>query len=206
MVLLFSSFYKRHAMQLRFGMMSSVISLAGAFSGFLAFAIQHLDDKHGIAGWRWIFIIVRVRFIWCILHIIDTFTQEGVATIACGLLAWYLIPTSPRAIKVLTEDEREAYCRDLADDWSGDADIDGSFKEEFSWNEVASAFIDAPHVLMLLVPSFLVGLLVSYDLSPHSLAQIIMSMYRVFDSFMVLLTCIDSRLLPNWVHGLIVMP
>ena len=74
MVLLFSSFYKRHAMQLRFAMMSSVISLAGAFSGFLAFAVQHLDGKHGIAGWRWIFIVVRVRFIFHILHIIDTST------------------------------------------------------------------------------------------------------------------------------------
>jgi len=57
-----------------------------------------------------------------ILHIIDTFTQEGVVTIAFGLLAWHFVPTSPRAIKILTEEEREAYCRDLADDWSGDAD------------------------------------------------------------------------------------
>ena len=46
---------------------------------------------------------------------------------------------------------------------------------------------------MLLVPLFLAGLLVGYDLSLHSLAQIFMSTYRVIDSFMVLLTCIDSR-------------
>jgi len=96
-----------------------------------------------------------------ILHIIDTFTQEGVVTIAFGLLAWYFVPISPRTIKLLTEDEREAYCRDLADDWSGDADTDGKYKEEFSWNEVTSAFTDAPHVLMLLVPLFFTGLMVS---------------------------------------------
>jgi hypothetical protein len=46
-------------MQLRFAMMFSVTSLAGAFSGLLAFGIQHLNGKHGIAGWQWIFIVVR---------------------------------------------------------------------------------------------------------------------------------------------------
>jgi len=139
-------------------MLFSVISLAGAFSGLLAFAIGHLDGKHGLAGWQWIFIIVCVPFIRRILYIIDTFTQEGVVTIAFGLLAWHFVPTSPRAIRILTEEEREAYCRDLADDWSGDADTDGKYKEEFSWNEVTSAFTDAPHVLMLSVPAFFTGL------------------------------------------------
>ena len=141
-------------------MMFSVTSLAGAFSGLMAFGIQHLDGKHGIAGWQWIFIVVRVPFIHRILRIIDT-TQEGVFTVAFGLLAWYFVPTSPRTIKILNEEEREVYCRDLADDWSGDADADGKYKEEFSWNEVASAFTDAPHVLIFSVPAFFTGLTVS---------------------------------------------
>lgn len=46
-------------MQLRFAMMFSVTSLAGAFSGLLAFGIRNLNGVHGIAGWRWIFILVR---------------------------------------------------------------------------------------------------------------------------------------------------
>jgi hypothetical protein len=58
-VLLLSAFYKRHAMQVRFAMLFSVTSLAGAFSGLLAFGIQNLNGKHGIAGWQWIFIVVR---------------------------------------------------------------------------------------------------------------------------------------------------
>jgi hypothetical protein len=57
-VLLLSNFYKRHAMQLRFAMMFT--SLAGAFSGLLAYGIKNLNGKHGIAGWQWIFIVVRV--------------------------------------------------------------------------------------------------------------------------------------------------
>lgn len=46
-------------MQLRFAMMFSVTSLAGALSGLLAYGIRNLDGKHGIAGWQWIFIVVR---------------------------------------------------------------------------------------------------------------------------------------------------
>jgi hypothetical protein len=57
--LLLSTFYKRHALQLRFAMMFSVTSLAGAFSGLLAYGVENLNGKHGIAGWRWIFIVVR---------------------------------------------------------------------------------------------------------------------------------------------------
>ena len=56
--LLFSNFYKRHAMHFRFAMMSSLSSLAGAFSGLIAYGIQNLNGKYGIAGWQWIFIVV----------------------------------------------------------------------------------------------------------------------------------------------------
>lgn len=45
-------------MQFRFTMLFSVTSLAGAFSGLLAFGIVNLNNKFGIAGWRWIFILV----------------------------------------------------------------------------------------------------------------------------------------------------
>ncbi|KAI9457829.1 MFS general substrate transporter [Lactarius psammicola] len=138
-VLLLSSFYKRHAMQLRFAMMSSVSSLAGAFSGLLAYGIRNLDGKHGISGWRWIFIV------------------EGGFTVAFGLATLFFVPASPESIKVLTEEEREAYCHDLAEDWSGDADTDSTYKEVFSWSEVASAFTDAPHVLVLFFPFFFLG-------------------------------------------------
>lgn len=31
----------------------AAVSLAGAFSGILAFAIQKMDGIAGLAGWRW---------------------------------------------------------------------------------------------------------------------------------------------------------
>lgn len=57
-VLYMSSFYKRHALQLRFAMMFSATSLAGAFSGLLAAAIEKMDGIRGLPGWAWIFILV----------------------------------------------------------------------------------------------------------------------------------------------------
>lgn len=81
---------------------------------------------------------------------------------AFGLLTLFFVPASPRDIRILTEEEREAYCRDLANDWSGDADTDGKYEEVFSWSEVASAFIDAPHVLILALPLFFSGVTVRW--------------------------------------------
>jgi hypothetical protein len=65
-------------------------------------------------------------------------------------------------MKFLTEEEREVYCRELAEDWSGDADADGAYKEVFSWNEVASVFTDAPHILLFAILFFFNGVTVSW--------------------------------------------
>ena len=46
-------------MQLRFALMFSVTSLAGAFSGLLAAAIQNMDGLRGLPGWAWIFVLAR---------------------------------------------------------------------------------------------------------------------------------------------------
>ncbi|KAI0057283.1 MFS general substrate transporter [Artomyces pyxidatus] len=136
-VLYLSSFYKRHNMQFRFAMMFSTTSLAGAFSGLLAAAIQNLHGKRGLSGWAWIFVL------------------EGVFTTLFGIITLFFIPATPRDIGWLTEHEKESYTRDLTADWSGDADEEG--QEVFSWSEVASVFINAPQTLILCLPLFFSG-------------------------------------------------
>jgi hypothetical protein len=48
--------YCREEIQLRQTLFFSAASIAGAFSGLLAFAIAHMDGVGGLEGWRWIFI------------------------------------------------------------------------------------------------------------------------------------------------------
>ncbi|KAI0084412.1 MFS general substrate transporter [Irpex rosettiformis] len=141
-VLYLSTFYKRHDMQLRFAMMFSTTSLAGAFSGLLAAAIQNMHGLRGLAGWAWIFIL------------------EGVFTALFGLVTFLIgVPKSPAEMseRILTVEERTAYCAALADDWSGDADADGKEPEVFMWSEVWSVFTNAGHVLLLCLPLFFSG-------------------------------------------------
>jgi MFS family permease len=135
-----SSFYKRHNLQLRISLMFSSASLAGAFSGLLAAAIQQLHAR-GIPGWGWIFIL------------------EGVFTSLFGIFSFFVLPRTPESTLFLKEDEKIAYRESLKADWSGD--MDG---EMFKWSEVFKAF-RAPHVLLICIPLFFNGATVSFLLS-----------------------------------------
>ena len=114
-----------------------------------------------LAGNGSLFWLVVRFFIYYLLRILNRLTQEGAFTSAFGLATIFFVPASPRTIRFLTEEEREAYCQDLADNWSGDADTDGKYDEVFSWSEVASVFTDAPHVLIMAFPFFFVGVTVT---------------------------------------------
>lgn len=119
-------------------------------------------------------------------------TQEGSFTVAFGLATLFFVPDSPRNIRFLTEDERETYCRELTYDWSGDADADGTYQEVFSWSEVASAFTNAPHVLMLFIPLFFNGTTVGCD----SIVPSHTSSDESYVRLMVLRTCIHYLFSP----------
>lgn len=129
----------------------------------------------------------------------DHVTQEGTFTAAFGLATLFFVPASPKTIKLLTEEERETYCRDLADDWSGDADTDGTYEEVFSWSEVASAFTDAPYVLMFFFPFFLDGTIVSCCSIVPSLVTTI---DQSFARYMVSPICIHSVVISIFAHTL----
>jgi hypothetical protein len=45
--------YKRHEAQYRTALFFSAATVAGAFSGILAYAIEKMDGIAGVPGWSW---------------------------------------------------------------------------------------------------------------------------------------------------------
>lgn len=52
--------YCRHEIQFRQALFFSAASVAGAFSGLLAFGISKMDGVGNLEGWRWIFICMSL--------------------------------------------------------------------------------------------------------------------------------------------------
>ncbi|KAI1495998.1 major facilitator superfamily domain-containing protein [Biscogniauxia marginata] len=89
-LLLLSSWYKKSEQSKRFAVYISAAILSGAFGGLIAGAITSgLDGVHGMAGWRWLFIV------------------EGAATTGWSIIAGFILPDFPANTKRLTKRERE---------------------------------------------------------------------------------------------------
>ncbi|KAE8149947.1 major facilitator superfamily domain-containing protein [Aspergillus avenaceus] len=81
--------YPRHRAQFRQALFFSAASVAGAFSGLLAYGIAKMDGVGGYAGWRWIFIL------------------EGLLTVLVAFVAPFAIQDFPETATFLTEEERK---------------------------------------------------------------------------------------------------
>ncbi|KAF9233971.1 major facilitator superfamily domain-containing protein [Melanogaster broomeanus] len=99
--------YPKYKYQYRIAMFSGAASMAGAFSGLLAFAIGSMNGVGGLEAWSWIFII------------------NGLATIVVGLSAAFIMADYPDTAKFLTTAERsfviEKRKGDSGHDEEGDA-------------------------------------------------------------------------------------
>ncbi|KAF9255210.1 MFS general substrate transporter, partial [Marasmius fiardii PR-910] len=80
--------YPRHMLQFRIGLFFGSASLAGAFSGLLAFGISFMSGTQGLLGWSWIFIL------------------EGIATVVVGIAAFLVLVDFPETARFLTPEER----------------------------------------------------------------------------------------------------
>ncbi|KAK5112805.1 hypothetical protein LTR85_011139 [Meristemomyces frigidus] len=98
-LLILSSWYKKHEQSKRFAVYISAAVLSGAFGGILAGAItSNLEGAHGLRGWRWLFII------------------EGSATAGWAIISAFILPDFPANTKRLTERERELAISRLEND------------------------------------------------------------------------------------------
>lgn len=121
--------YCRHEIQLRQALFFSAASIAGAFSGLLAFAIAKMDGVGGLEGWRWIFIL------------------EGIVTVVVAFGAFFLLHDFPETAGFLTQEEKDFVVHRLR--YQGQAEPSGDDStaqvaqaEEFQWAYVWQAFCD----------------------------------------------------------------
>ena len=120
--------YCRHEIQLRQALFFSAASIAGAFSGLLAFGIAKMDGIGGLEGWRWIFIL------------------EGIVTVLIAAMAYFTLYDFPETAPFLTEDERAFVVFRLKYQSSVGKGQEGVVRvpeaEEFKWQYVWDAFKD----------------------------------------------------------------
>ncbi|KAK2013421.1 major facilitator superfamily transporter [Colletotrichum eremochloae] len=120
--------YCRHEIQLRQALFFSAASIAGAFSGLLAFAIGKMDGIGGLEGWRWLFVL------------------EGILTVLVAIGAFFALHDFPETAKFLTEEERAfvAYRLKYQGQERGKVDnhVQVAETDEFRWIYVWDAFKD----------------------------------------------------------------
>ncbi|KAG1857900.1 MFS general substrate transporter [Suillus tomentosus] len=80
--------YPRSERSKRIAIFFSSASVAGAFSGLLAYGIERMEGVGGLHGWQWIFCL------------------EGTATVLVATLSFFFMHDYPETAKFLTESER----------------------------------------------------------------------------------------------------
>jgi len=132
-VLYLSGFYTRKELALRIALFFSSASLSGAFSGLLAAGIENMNGIGGRPGWAWIFIL------------------EGLFSVLIGLIGFFVVPSTPRDSKFLTEDQKDIIMMRLERDRPSIRPVD-----RFSFKEVLRS-ASSPQVIMVFIMFFMVG-------------------------------------------------
>ncbi|KAF1939855.1 MFS general substrate transporter [Clathrospora elynae] len=116
--------YTRDEAQFRQAVFISSASMAGAFSGLLAFGIGRMDGVANLAGWRWIFII------------------EGILTVLVAILAFFTLYDFPETAGFLTEEERAFVVYRLKYQGQKEGGVRVAQDHSFQWKFVKAAFLD----------------------------------------------------------------
>jgi len=129
-----SLWYPRHMLQLRIAVFYGAASMAGAFSGLLAYGIDFMNGTRGLEGWSWIFIL------------------EGIATVCVGILAFFILVDFPVTASFLTPEERSFVIRRKKYDNSSVGE-----EEQFEMRHLVQALTDWQVWLHILIYMSIVG-------------------------------------------------
>jgi sugar phosphate permease len=117
----------------------SSATVAGAFGGLLAFAIEKMDGLGGLHGWAWIFLL------------------EGLATVVVALSAFWLMPDYPETAKFLTPSEKEHLLECLKRDTALEP---SHFEMRFVWETLRNpmSWLQALIYIGMVVPLYALSL------------------------------------------------
>ncbi|KAJ9075860.1 hypothetical protein DSO57_1031662 [Entomophthora muscae] len=96
-VFFLSFWYTRREQGIRFAFFFSAAMVAGVVGGFAAYGIKYMDGTLGLAAWQWIFIL------------------EGLPIVVLGVVTWFVLPSTPKSAKWLSEMEKEFINQRLKD-------------------------------------------------------------------------------------------
>lgn len=116
--------YCTNEMALRQGLFFSAASMAGAFSGLLAYLIVKMDGVGGYEGWRWIFIL------------------EGLLTVVVAIGAFFMLHDFPETASFLTVEERAWAVHRLKYQGSARSGRMIAESDKFEWKYVVKALTD----------------------------------------------------------------
>lgn len=116
--IIIGNIYPRKMQSKRLACVFYGICVSGAFGGLIAYAIQVMGDRLGLAAWRWLFVI------------------EGAVGVGFGLFCWVSLPSKPHTAWFLTSEEKATMvairARDVAY-WGN---------EKFEWRYLRLALLD----------------------------------------------------------------
>ncbi|KAK4501957.1 hypothetical protein PRZ48_007767 [Zasmidium cellare] len=84
-----STIWDRQDCAKRICLLYMAAALSGAFGGLIAYGVETMGTRLGLAAWRWLFII------------------EGAVSVALCSMAWFTLPRSSEQAWFLTEEENE---------------------------------------------------------------------------------------------------
>lgn len=134
-----SLWYPRDERSLRIAIFFSAATVAGAFGGILAYAIEKMEGVGGLHGWQWIFCL------------------EGIATIIAALAAFFFMYDYPDTASFLTDAERQYVIEMLKRD-SNNLSTDYQLRFVLQALRDYKAYVQVGVYIGLLIPIYAIAL------------------------------------------------
>ncbi|KAJ6476017.1 major facilitator superfamily domain-containing protein [Mycena vitilis] len=134
-----SLWYRRRDVASRVAIFFSAATVAGAFGGILAYAIEKMEGIGGLHGWQWIFCL------------------EGLVTMIVAAASYFYMHDYPETAGFLTETEREQIVYLLKED---SQDLATHYDRKFVWQAFKDyqTYVQIGIYMGLLIPVYAIAL------------------------------------------------